>query len=165
MLFSPVFAKLHPRQSADYFSAPIPMPDPPSPNSHGIISFADPHHLNPIGSYRSTKGGGGRGAHSGRPFQPLAPRIQPQLFQSLAHSFARFCTCSKNISFPFMRLRTLCRNHPGWGVPMTDLFSPPPSQLGAVPAISVSWTFALPAHSLLPFAPAGRSARIRMEIS
>ena len=30
-------------------------------NSHGIISFADPPPLNPIESYRSTKGGG-RGA-------------------------------------------------------------------------------------------------------
>ena len=32
-------------------------------NSHGIISFADHSTLNPIESYRSIKGGGGRGVH------------------------------------------------------------------------------------------------------
>src|SRR5712692_199883 len=48
---------------------------PPSPNSHGIISFADPHPLTPIESYRFTKQSG-EGVPSFRPDsqdKPLTP--------------------------------------------------------------------------------------------
>ena len=79
MLFFPVSTNLHPRQSPD--SSPTPLPVPKlvpsaaegSSNSHGIISFADPHHLNPIESYRSKKDGGGRGVppHS----TPIWPKL------------------------------------------------------------------------------------------
>src|SRR5712664_611849 len=50
MLFCPVFAKLHSRPSLDSFSRPTPTPRHPSPKSHGIKSFADPHPLNPVAS-------------------------------------------------------------------------------------------------------------------
>jgi len=60
MLFCPVFAKPHPRPSLDSFSRPTPTPRHPSPKSHGINSFADPHPLNPVASILY-KNSGGRG--------------------------------------------------------------------------------------------------------
>ena len=54
-----------------------PVPLPYSCNSNGIISFADPHPINPIESYRSKKGGGEAGqvysefCHFPSPFSPI----------------------------------------------------------------------------------------------
>src|SRR6267378_1376566 len=75
MLFCPVFAKLHSRRSLDSFSRPTPTPRPPSPKSHGILSFtsfasltssksfsvnflSDHHPLNRVASifYKNTGG-------------------------------------------------------------------------------------------------------------
>ena len=39
----------------------------------------------------------------------------PLSFQTLAHSFALFCTHQKLNSFLFKRFHTLCEKHPGWG--------------------------------------------------
>jgi hypothetical protein len=47
-------------------------------------------------------------------------------FQSVAHSFALFCTHAKLNSFLFKRLRTLCQKHPGGGI----LFSEAPWRRG-----------------------------------
>src|ERR1700682_2981301 len=58
MLFCPVFAATHPRQSLDSLSGSTPAPRPLTPNSHGIISFADPHPLNSVVSYRYKNIGG-----------------------------------------------------------------------------------------------------------
>ena len=41
----------------------------------------------------------------------------PLSFQTLAHSFAHFCTCQKLNSFIFKRFRTLRAKHPGRGAP------------------------------------------------
>ena len=58
-------------------------------NSHGIISFADPPPLNPIESYRSTKGGGGSDLRRFLPstfyFLPF-PQSQLLCFQALPSS-------------------------------------------------------------------------------
>jgi hypothetical protein len=44
----------------NFSRSPILTPDPQTPNFHGIISFADPHPLTQIESYRyKNKGGGG----------------------------------------------------------------------------------------------------------
>src|SRR5712664_2138346 len=64
MLFCPVFAKLHSRPSLDSFSRPTPTPRHPSPKSHGIKSFADPHPLNPVASILY-KNSGGKGVPPG----------------------------------------------------------------------------------------------------
>ncbi len=55
-----MFVATQPRRPLDSFSGPTPTPCPPlvlsvaegSPNSHGIISFTDPHPLNSFVSYR-----------------------------------------------------------------------------------------------------------------
>src|SRR6266849_2473794 len=44
-------------------------------------------------------------------------RIQVLSFQTLAHSFALFCTHQKRNSFIFKRFRTLCAKTTGGGVP------------------------------------------------
>src|SRR5713101_3753742 len=44
-------------------------------------------------------------------------RIQVLSFQTLAHSFAFFCTHQKRNSFIFKRFRTLCAKTPGGGYP------------------------------------------------
>src|ERR1700687_1743685 len=54
-----VFAKPHSRRSFDFFSRPTTIPRPPSPKSHGIISFTDPHPLTTVVSYRYKNIGGG----------------------------------------------------------------------------------------------------------
>src|ERR1700686_5392932 len=54
-----VFAKPHSCGSFDFFSRPTTIPRPMSPNSHGIISFTDPHPLTPVVSYRYKNIGGG----------------------------------------------------------------------------------------------------------
>jgi hypothetical protein len=48
-----VFAKPISSSSPALFLSRIPVPPPLSSKSHGIISFADPHHLTSIESYRS----------------------------------------------------------------------------------------------------------------
>ncbi len=68
----------------------LPVRPPLSSNSHGIISFADPHPLNSFVSYRY-KNAGGEGL---RPFHVQTFQgvsTYPLLFQILAHSFALFC--------------------------------------------------------------------------
>src|SRR5216684_2392881 len=60
MLLCPVFAKRISRLPAVPSLSRIPIPQPLPPKSHGIISFADPHPLNPVVSYRY-KNLGGRG--------------------------------------------------------------------------------------------------------
>src|SRR6266849_4826310 len=42
----------HPRRSPNFFLGATRAPHPLSPKSHGIISFADPHPLNSVVSYR-----------------------------------------------------------------------------------------------------------------
>jgi hypothetical protein len=53
MLKFRVFAKRISRRPAVPSLNPVPVSQPHSPNSHGIISFADPHPLTSIESYRS----------------------------------------------------------------------------------------------------------------
>ena len=60
MLSFHVFAGTHPRWSLDSFLGLTPIPFPLSPKSHAIMSFADPHLLNSVISYRY-KIIGGRG--------------------------------------------------------------------------------------------------------
>src|SRR5260370_27825608 len=45
----------------------------------------------------------------------LFPIPYPLSFQTLAHSFAPFCTREKLKSFLFLSFRTLCQKHPGAG--------------------------------------------------
>ena len=47
-----VFSRRHPRRSPNFFSILTPTPRPLPPNSHGIISFTDPHLLTSVLSYR-----------------------------------------------------------------------------------------------------------------
>ncbi len=50
-----------------------------------------------------------------KPFTPATFCIHPLCFDTLAHSFALFCTLAKLNSFISKRLRTLCQKHRGWG--------------------------------------------------
>src|SRR6266851_1346530 len=36
-------------------------------------------------------------------------------FSLFSYTYALFCNVQKLNSFPFMRFRTLCQKHPGWG--------------------------------------------------
>jgi hypothetical protein len=85
-------------------------PGPPLPNSSRITSFADPHPLNSIESYRSKIIGGRACAIS--PFRRSSIfRHIPFSFKplrTLLHSFALSCTRAKLNSFVFSQLRTLC---------------------------------------------------------
>ncbi len=66
MLQFRVFANLHSRRSPHSFLGLTPIPCPLSPNSHGIISFADPHLLTPTASiFCKNSGGEGGLDHSG----------------------------------------------------------------------------------------------------
>src|SRR5712692_10239259 len=58
-------------------------------------------------------------SQSGTRWSPISTRHCTQVlsFQTLAHSFALFCTHQKRNSFIFKRFRTLCAKTPGGGVP------------------------------------------------
>src|SRR5260370_2373650 len=58
MLYFRVFARRISRSSALPFLSQIPVPRASLPRFHGIISFADPHLLTTIESYRYKKMGG-----------------------------------------------------------------------------------------------------------
>ena len=120
MLFSPVYANLHLRRSRDFFFGQSPIPWSLPPNPFGITSIADPHPLNPIESYRSKKGVGGRGLetspNSAFYFLPSA-FTHPLSFQSPTHSFERFCTYSKKQLFYFQSFAHTLSMQPGVGVP------------------------------------------------
>src|SRR5580693_8329708 len=62
----------------NFSRSPIPTPDLPAPKSHQIISFADPHPLNSVVSYRykNTGGGGGHPRRS-RPTSSHSPYTLP----------------------------------------------------------------------------------------
>ena len=64
MLFSPVYSETQPRRSAIHVRARTSTSTVRPCNSHGIISFADPHSLTAIESYRYKKRTGGGGARS-----------------------------------------------------------------------------------------------------
>ncbi len=84
-----MFAKLHPRRSLDSFSCLTSTPRPQSPNSHGIISFADPHPQTHLESYR-LKNVGGRGCSQlSRLGTPKIPSRMYLSFQSLAQCPSR----------------------------------------------------------------------------
>jgi hypothetical protein len=53
-----VFVTLRPRRSRDFFSGLTRIPTCVRPNSHGIISFTDPHPLTLLESHRFKKGVG-----------------------------------------------------------------------------------------------------------
>src|SRR5882762_1948885 len=110
-----VFAKLQSRRSFDFFSPPHPTPPPPSPTSHGIISFTDPHPLTTVVSYRYKNIGGGFFLilqtlnvelstsdllHSSPLFSLCYTLFsatglpQPFVYQSLPHSFHRVGVCT-----------------------------------------------------------------------
>ena len=59
MLHFTVFVKRISRARAVPCLSRIPVPPPLSYNSHGIISLADPHHLNYVVSYRYKNMGAG----------------------------------------------------------------------------------------------------------
>ncbi len=84
MLFSPVFAKLQPRRTLGSFRSQIPTLGPLSPNSHGIISFADPHPLTLLESYRF-KNIGGQGAPSTFPARNAQNPVAQPLFLSTSY--------------------------------------------------------------------------------
>jgi hypothetical protein len=106
-----------------------PFLNPPSPNSHGIISFADTHPLNSVVSYRykNSRGAGQQfpfwnsslaiplrqfpaAAHYSSPFPP--PRTLNPFF---SYSCTLFCTHKNHNSLLFKRFRTLCQKPPGVG--------------------------------------------------
>src|SRR6266481_8728252 len=60
MLQFRVFTKLHSRRSRNSFLSQTPIRSSPSPNSHGINSFANPHPLTPVASifYKNRPGRG-----------------------------------------------------------------------------------------------------------
>ncbi len=101
-----MFVKLQPRRSLDSFAGLTPTPCPLSPNSHGIISFADPHPLTSIELHPCKNLGGTGHLPLSDPY-PLVPTTYPPSFHTLAHSFALFCTHARLNSFVFKRFRTL----------------------------------------------------------
>jgi hypothetical protein len=66
------------RRPPDFSSRLIPTPYAQTPKSHGITSFADPHPLTPIGSYRFRKHGGQGGCFSCFPSSAQVPASSPQ---------------------------------------------------------------------------------------
>ena len=108
-------------------------PDPRLPNSSGIISFADPHPLTSIESYRSKITGGRACATStfrrSSIFRHIPFSFKP--LRTLLRSFALSCTHAKLNSFVFSQLPTLCPKNARWGVlgrpitPPLSLFSSP----------------------------------------
>ncbi len=74
-----VFAKRISRSSHIPFQSPIPVPQGSFPKCHGIISFADPHPLSSVLSYRykNSEGGG----HSQSPIPLSLSPIFRTLFQ------------------------------------------------------------------------------------
>jgi hypothetical protein len=97
----------------DLVSSPRPVCSchPFSPNSHGIISFADHHLLNPVISYRYKNV-----RATGPQNSSLITRHCSQLlsYHSLAHYFA---SRKKVNPFIFSCFRTLCPKPPGVGTP------------------------------------------------
>ena len=117
----------HPRRGRPYSANSL----FPHLKSHRIISFADPHPLTLLESYRFKNIAGallpsraprfaGEGASSNPSNIPACQRLLAYLFyfHTLAHSFARFCTHQKLNPFLFKRFRTLCEKAPGVGVPL-----------------------------------------------
>jgi hypothetical protein len=120
----------HPKQPSGaegFFSAtcllrfttltPVPLPDCP-PNSHGIISFADPHPLNSVVSYRYKIIGEGGAAFPRRSGVQTCGRIivfpsYPLPFHTIAHSFAR---CKNSTLFFSIDCALFAQNTRG-GVP------------------------------------------------
>src|SRR5713226_6598796 len=95
-----VFVKLHSRRSLDSFSRPTPTPRPPSPKSHGINVFADPHPLTPVASilYKNIGGQGSSTFQSPSPisYPPHSTLAIPFLFNYLriAHFASSFFSWS-----------------------------------------------------------------------
>jgi hypothetical protein len=110
-------AKSHPlcvlprstRVASHFLAVPLTVPS----KSFPLNSFADPHPLNSVVSYRYKNIG--RACYP-LPAPPLATHHSP-LHSSPFFSYfcALFCTCSSLNSFVFKRFRTLCQKSPGVG--------------------------------------------------
>src|SRR5713101_2687655 len=98
-----VIVATHSRRSPNSFSGLTPIPCPllvlsgveGSPNSHGIISFTDPHPLNSVVSYRY-KNIGGRGRRSDvQAFRRADVPYLPKSFTCNTYGFPRKCCKQK----------------------------------------------------------------------
>src|SRR5713101_1271751 len=111
----------HPRRPPDSFFALTPAPSRLAPNSHGIISFADPHPLTLLESYRF-KNIGGRGH-----LQLSRPRT-PNTASRIHLSFQPLMKCPPRNSFLliFMQIGGGCRGARLFGTSIPYFQSPIP---------------------------------------
>jgi hypothetical protein len=111
MLSFRVIQAQHARRDLVSSPGPVCSCHPSSPNSHGIISFADPHLLNPVMSYRYKNV-----SATGPQNSSLITRHCSQLlsYHNLAHYFA-----SRKKSTPLFSAASalFVQNHPGWVPP------------------------------------------------
>jgi hypothetical protein len=89
-----VSASAQPRERVDCFSDRTPAPVARVPNSCGLLSFADPHPVNSVVSYRYKKLGGRRISPLFRPGTPQKPSSIYFSFQFIAQR-----PCSQQLSF------------------------------------------------------------------
>jgi hypothetical protein len=109
-----VFAKRIFRSPAAPFLSRIPVPPPLSSKPQGIISFADPHHLTPIESYRS-KNIEGRG-HS-RQSNPQIRSLDPGCICGTCQNsrqLSPFCSCTYKM--PLVQPFSFDNDPFSWGV-------------------------------------------------
>src|SRR5713101_291214 len=119
MLHSTVFVQRISRSRAVPSLSRFPVPPALFSNSHGIISFADPHHLNSVASYRYKNIGPTRLRRLAAPASSLAVAIKSfffKLLRTLLQFLTFSCTPAKLKSFSFSQFRTLCKKHRGVGV-------------------------------------------------
>jgi hypothetical protein len=163
-----VYTEAHPRRSLDSSSSLALAPCPLSPNSNGITSFADPHPLTLLESYRS-KIIEGRGASN----------YQPRSFISCSLSYCppkplRINTCksvSKQSTLTTFRMNTYEKPR-GEGVllftrnPARGSYQacPPRTARAVIPApyFQPSTFDFQPPLKTLPFALYDKSVKIRM---
>ena len=112
MLQFRVFAKFHSRRSRNSFLSQTPIPSSPSPNSHGINLFADPHPLIPVPSifYKCI---GGRGAAI-TPGPVLPSPTLSSLNATLRHAFV--CVANKGLTERLNPLDATLTKNRGRGV-------------------------------------------------
>ena len=111
-----------PRPDSNFFPDLVPVSYAQSPNSHGIISFADPHPLTPVVSYRCKVVGGERVCPTVRS-QVLTPTLRPHK-SSRCNTYAPPRKCCKQKTYFFGKpFRCNTYKKQGGSLPLTKYLS------------------------------------------
>src|SRR5216683_1731336 len=122
-----MFVATQPRRSLDSFSGLTTTPCPPL-----VLSVTEGFHNSFLLIFMQNAGGC-MGGISSTTHYSMPTLHYPLSFQTLAHSFALFCTHAKLNSFIFKRFRTLCEKQPGVGYPFASQLSA--SELALPPVV------------------------------